>query len=59
MSTEKPTIIRGSAFGGLWFAMFVVVKSFGTAFAGWSWWWIFLAIVPDLWLILTKLNLLS
>jgi hypothetical protein len=41
-----------------WLLMFIVVKVGGTAFATWSWLWVFLPIVPDLVLILHKLGFL-
>lgn len=42
----------------MWLLMFVIIKTGGTALANWSWWWIFLPIVPDLVVILRKMGLL-
>lgn len=44
--------------GGLWLLLFVTIKVLGTAFVSWSWWWVLLPVVPDIWLILTKLGLI-
>jgi hypothetical protein len=41
------------------FWAFIVIKAFGAALAAWSWWWLLLPIVPDLWLVLSKAGLLS
>ena len=38
---------------------FVVIKGWGVAFAAWSWWWLLLPIVPELWLALGKAGLLA
>ncbi len=43
---------------GVWLIVFVCVKWFGTALAGWSWWWVLMPIVPDVWLICQKAGLL-
>lgn len=35
-----------SAFWGLTFWAFVVIKVAGHTFAAWSWWWVLLPVVP-------------
>lgn len=46
----------GCSVTGFWFVMFLVLKLGGTGLATWSWWWIFLPIVPDLVFIFQKLG---
>lgn len=36
---------------------FIAVKTGGTSFAAWSWWWVFLPIVPWLSLVVKRLHL--
>ena len=43
--------------GPLLFWSFVVIKAWGTSFAAWSWWWLFLPIVPFIGLVVAKLGL--
>lgn len=40
------------------FWAFIVIKVWGTALAAWSWWWILLSIVPNMWLLLTRLGVI-
>ncbi len=40
------------------FWVFVVIKAYGTLFAAWSWWWLLLPIVPELYVALGKAGLL-
>ena len=39
------------------FWLFVVIKMMGTALASWSWWWLFLPIVPVLSLVVKHFGL--
>lgn len=44
----------------LWPCMFwgfLGAKWFGSVFVAWSYWWVFLPIVPWLWLFVTKVGL--
>ncbi len=41
--------------GTLWL-MFVFIKVAGTSLNDWSWWWMFLPIIPDLAFIFMKLG---
>jgi hypothetical protein len=41
-----------------WALIFIIVKLGGTAFAAWSWLWVFLAIVPDLVVLLHHMHVL-
>lgn len=43
--------------GAVLFWGFIVVKTWGSAFAAWSWWWIFLPLVPWLGLIAERMGL--
>lgn len=45
------------SFGGLWFVLFIAIKLAGTSLAAWSWWWIFLPIIPILALVVQKMGL--
>ncbi len=44
-------------FGWLILWAFVAVKVAGTSLAAWSWWWVFLPIVPLLGLLVAKAGL--
>lgn len=41
-----------------WLLIFILVKLGGSAFASWSWWWVFVPIVPCLVLLLQRLGAL-
>lgn len=43
--------------GSLFFWGFVVIKVSGTSFAAWSWWWMFLPVVPVLGLVVKHFRL--
>lgn len=47
-STSSVTVVP-------WSAMFIVLKVWGPL-ATWSWWWLLMPAVPDIWFILTKLG---
>lgn len=41
------------------FWSFVLIKAYGTLFATWSWWWLFIPFVPELFVALSKAGLLQ
>lgn len=43
METTRPVV---AAIWPLSFWMFVIVKIGGTVFAPWSWWWVFVPVIP-------------
>lgn len=54
MASNNTTTIN---LGGFWAILFIVVKLMGTSLASWSWWLIFLPIVPFLGLLVKYLGL--
>lgn len=56
--SDSVTKTQGITLLGLCFWMFIVIKAFGSALAGWSWWWLLLPIVPVFALLLGKAGLL-
>lgn len=53
MSEKKTTV----SFAGLFWCLFIAIKIAGHSLAAWSWWWIFLPIVPLLGLLVQRFGL--
>lgn len=43
--------------GALMFWGFIVIKTWGTSFAAWSWWWVLFTLVPWIGLAVQRLGL--
>lgn len=46
-----------SSIHGLLFWSFIAVKAWGVSFAAWSWWWLFIPMVPWIGLAVQRLGL--
>jgi hypothetical protein len=46
-----------SVLSSLLFWGFIVVKAWGTSFAAWLWWWLFIPIVPWIGLAVQRMGL--
>jgi hypothetical protein len=42
-----------------WLVVFIIIKLFGTVLADWSWWWVLLPVVPDVYALLKVFGVVS